>query len=180
MGILTEPAWRAFLPFCCFLVLKDNFSVSKTISRFQRLLSSHAPTYFFLPFSLSISLRLPLFFFFLSDFSGLCSYRGPFVIDLWPGSCKELPGREPGSGPTSGEAEFNTSLCFVSGQSKPTTPLQSAALLAPHPGGRQEQGFRGEGRGRSAAPAGTYRGRQAGWLFLWGLVRHLGPQPPPH
>lgn len=82
----------------------------KTISRFQRqflgfrdcCLPVLLPISSFLSPSLSISLCLPLFFFFLSDFSGLCSYRGPFVMDPWPGSCKELPGLEPGSGPTSG------------------------------------------------------------------------------
>lgn len=69
-----------------FLVLKDSFSVSE-IAVF------HAPAYYFQSLCLS--------YFFLSDFSGLFVYRGPFLMDLWPGLCKELPWLEPGAGLTS-------------------------------------------------------------------------------
>lgn len=89
-----------------FLVFKKNFSGSE-------LHSSHAPAYYIFPLSLA--------HIFLLDFSGefsLGNHFNGFVV-------RTLQGVARAQDPRPEQAEFNTSLCFVSRQSKPTTPLQS-------------------------------------------------------
>lgn len=88
------------------------------------------------------------------------------------------------------QAEFNTSLCFVSRQSKPNTPLQSLSPPGPTdaPPVRQEQDSE-EARPAQCLLQGprcrlswtlpTPSG-EGGWMLLWGLLNHLGSRPSPH
>lgn len=108
VGILTEPAPHAFLSVCCSCPEKECL----------RLRDRRPP----LPQLVIPSLLLA--HIFLLDFRRELSWG-----DHFNGFVVRTLQRVARAGdPRPKQAEFNTSLCFVSRQSKPTTPLQSLSL----------------------------------------------------